>query len=884
LLKKATYTTYQQASYRSVATVMKGFQDKFLGVGTSLANSLRMPGAFTTGKATVTSGGIASNGIYASATSKAKVGNYKLTVHQIAKKDQYTAIGNGKFEPTVSGEMTAKDFVRKIAASGGDLNVEVEDAPTINAFIDRYGDKFEKTGENVEYTVGDLVKALKSDVTARDKKISERDALDRQIRNLEAEKASLVEQKGKTGITNDEIAKIDDEIAKIDDKLGVYAIDDDPESEDDIPREATKLYLKRDELDTEIESLTGVVDDFAAKIDAVTGKDNGQGFYVDKADGNLYKYEFGDFTLNVSLDGAAAKSITIKKADIAGMFGFYDLDTANAKAVFDADGIDPTYDNKIDDQYDVDGVPTTADITSLQEKINNELERLFGTVTGPDGKPLTGTDAKAKVTATIEDGSIEFNAEVGHALKVSSNVAKMENGGESSETKSKTLGDLGLTLTGDELELQVNGTKVTIMKDEGKTLAEKTLDDVINQINKETNVSLYFDKDKGVFILEGDNTGAVNTLDVAGMNEGATMAFFNALGFSNTYKVPVLDGDGLPVLDGDGVPTTETKTNAFGNTNRDSTASDAVVQMDGKDITTRETNSFTIDGIDIRLDSNSVYYYTGDDPDTTGITEEAGDAKAKTFDINIASDVTALKDKIVEFVNEYNKMVKALNDLYTTARPKSSTGDYYEPLTDEEKKAMSESQIKEWEEQAKKGVLNRDDIIGKALSTLRTQMMKALDLGNGTSISLMSIGITTTSAIGDGGQLQINEEKLVKALEERPDDVKELFTRSASGGTRGSGDRYASEGITERLNDIIELTVGRGGTITKKAGVEWDSLSDKSNAIYRDLKNQNEKIAQMLKYLQDKEDYYYRMFSKMESAMMKAESQMSQMTGILGGA
>ncbi|MDR1705523.1 MAG: hypothetical protein LBS19_12665, partial [Clostridiales bacterium] len=87
LLKKATYTTYQQASYRSAATVMKGFQDKFLGVGTSLANSLRMPSAFNTGKATVTVGGVANNGISATATTASEAGSYKLTVKQIARKD-----------------------------------------------------------------------------------------------------------------------------------------------------------------------------------------------------------------------------------------------------------------------------------------------------------------------------------------------------------------------------------------------------------------------------------------------------------------------------------------------------------------------------------------------------------------------------------------------------------------------------------------------------------------------------------------------------------------------------------------------------------------------------------------------------------------------------
>ncbi len=58
------------------------------------------------------------------------------------------------------------------------------------------------------------------------------------------------------------------------------------------------------------------------------------------------------------------------------------------------------------------------------------------------------------------------------------------------------------------------------------------------------------------------------------------------------------------------------------------------------------------------------------------------------------------------FVKEYNEILGELNDAYNAD---SARG--YEPLTDEERDAMTEEQIKKWEDKIKGSLLRRDDTL-----------------------------------------------------------------------------------------------------------------------------------------------------------------------------
>jgi flagellar hook-associated protein 2 len=236
---------------------------------------------------------------------------------------------------------------------------------------------------------------------------------------------------------------------------------------------------------------------------------------------------------------------------------------------------------------------------------------------------------------------------------------------------------------------------------------------------------------------------------------------------------------------------------------------------------------------------------------------------------------------VLNFVEEYNKLMKSLHDMHTTQRPKSSTGDFYMPLTDEERRELSESEVKMWDEKAKEGLLFRDPIIEGLMRNMRMQISNPLTLDNGTRISMSQLGITTSNNNKDGNILVIDMERLDRMIEERPDDVADLFTKSADSSLTGSA-KMNNQGVAERLNDLINQTIGASGTLTRKAGsAEWPSM-DRHNTLTNELRSQNDRIDNMLTQLQKKEEHYYMMFSKLEAAMMRADQQMASLMGLLG--
>ena len=72
------------------------------------------------------------------------------------------------------------------------------------------------------------------------------------------------------------------------------------------------------------------------------------------------------------------------------------------------------------------------------------------------------------------------------------------------------------------------------------------------------------------------------------------------------------------------------------------------------------------------------------------------------------TNVDEMMTKIKEFVTTYNGLIKDFTD-----QTKESKYRDYAPLTDEQKKDMSENEVKLWEEKAKSGLLRNDSINSK---------------------------------------------------------------------------------------------------------------------------------------------------------------------------
>ena len=241
------------------------------------------------------------------------------------------------------------------------------------------------------------------------------------------------------------------------------------------------------------------------------------------------------------------------------------------------------------------------------------------------------------------------------------------------------------------------------------------------------------------------------------------------------------------------------------------------------------------------------------------------DGKADT--ITVSQDTDKMMDGIKEFVDEYNKLVKTLNDYLD----EDASYRDYQPLTAAQKKEMSEREIELWEEKAKEGLLRRDSTIETFLQQMRTALYQKPSSGG---YALYELGIET-GAWETKGQLTFTtdgEAKLRQMLETDPSGVMKLFTDK-------------EEGLAVKLNDIINKTAkvssGSPGTLVQIAGVKG-AATDKDNSIYDQIKAIDDKIAALKRTYEAEKTRYWKQFNTMEQLISQMNSQSSYLAQMMG--
>src|SRR5699024_3372130 len=170
-----------------------------------------------------------------------------------------------------------------------------------------------------------------------------------------------------------------------------------------------------------------------------------------------------------------------------------------------------------------------------------------------------------------------------------------------------------------------------------------------------------------------------------------------------------------------------------------------------------------------------------------GITYSFHDTGTSTLTVD--NDTEAAFDSIMAFVDKYNEVVDIMNSSQREEKHRD-----FPPLTEAQKKEMTEKEIELWEEKAKSGLLRGDSTITNGLFSMRNSWYSKVETG-GEITSLTQIGIETSSAYLDGGKLIVDEDKLRAALREDPDGVQKLFSNN---------EEKDSRGLVNRLEDSIE--------------------------------------------------------------------------------
>ena len=355
-----------------------------------------------------------------------------------------------------------------------------------------------------------------------------------------------------------------------------------------------------------------------------------------------------------------------------------------------------------------------------------------------------------------------------------------------------------------------------------KVTADTTISDVLNQIKEagEGKINASFDEKTQRFFISAKESGKDYNFAISGGNADIV----NALGLEAVPEGQEAPAGKATYLKGQ----------------------DAEIYLNGAKFE-NSNNVFEINGLTI-----------------TALDKTEGEG----ITLTTQQDTDGIYDLIKNFFKEYNSIINEMDKLYNAEKAKDM-----EPLTDEEKEDMSDSEIEKWEQKIKDQLLRRDDTLYSVADGLKSIFAKGVEV-DGKTMYLSEFGINTLGYFlspenqknayhidgdPDDENTSGNADKLKSAIANDPDKVINFFTSIFNN-------------MYKKMNDLSSSVEGTRSFGTfyndKKMKTEYDSYKGK--------------IKDLEKALADYEDKWYKKFSKMETAMAKLQSNTSAVTSMLG--
>lgn len=354
-------------------------------------------------------------------------------------------------------------------------------------------------------------------------------------------------------------------------------------------------------------------------------------------------------------------------------------------------------------------------------------------------------------------------------------------------------------------QLEINGKTITITED-------MTVGDMIRKVNASgAGVTMTYQAEADRFTLTANSTGAA--FDIKLGNTALSEAIFGK------------------------APADPSKPDAGGYT-----------------FTAGKNAKATVDGVEIERSSNT-FEFNGLNITLTGTTD-------KTETITVSRNTDQIVDGVKSFIEDYNALIDKLNSLI------EEDTDYreYAPLTDAQKKEMSEKEIELWEEKAKKGLLRNDSTISTFLQQMRSAIYQR---PAGSPFAIYDLGIET-GEWETKGKLVMDadgEATLRAAIESNPDGVVALFT--------------GEQGLASQLDKILTNTASTSfvsgnsrGSLVEIAGYA-ETASDKDNTLYNTIQQIDQKIKDLKAAYEQEKTRYWNKFNAMESMIQQMSSQSS---------
>ena len=393
--------------------------------------------------------------------------------------------------------------------------------------------------------------------------------------------------------------------------------------------------------------------------------------------------------------------------------------------------------------------------------------------------------------------------------------AELQKGGnKASYTSSTKLSEIdGLNLNGGEkLTIKVGG------KDKEIALTgDMTINKLVSEL-RNAGVNANFDEKNQRFFISSKATGAANNFEITASDSTgnpAASTILQSLGFE-------------------------------GNDSNKINGSDATIKLNGATFTS-DSNTFEINGLTITVNQETNEKIT----------------------LNTTDDTDGIYDMIKNFFKEYNELIIEMDSLYNA---ESSKG--YEPLTDEEKEALSEKEIEKWEEKIKNSILRKDSTLNTVSSAIKQIMLQGVKMSDGNQHYLSEFGIGTLGYFNageneksayhidgdpDDSNVSNNDDKLRAAIASDPDKVTEFFST-------------LSKNLYDKLFDMMKTT-----EYSSAFTLYDDKLMKEEYSSY------TSKISKQEALIKAYEDRYYKKFAAMETALSKLQTKENALAGMFGG-
>ncbi len=466
------------------------------------------------------------------------------------------------------------------------------------------------------------------------------------------------------------------------------------------------------------------------------------------------------------------------------------------------------------------------------KELNTKVGKLFNSLnairfSGDWSKKVTDVSNSSVVSVTTSDSAMNAAQE----LKVNelATTAYMTGGKVSTTSGGKAdystkLSDLGYTGGDSVIKLKV-GSKETEIAITGDT----TIGDITEKIES-AGLGVRFDAENGRFHIAAQQNGSSSDFSFSSETTGGETAL---------AKLGLLDKDKLTAL---GMTEDEIEAASAHKV----AGKDAEIVLNGVKYTSTN-NTFNINGLTI--------------------TAKAKSTEAVT--LTTKRDTDGIYDMAKNFLKEYNSLIREMDKLYNAESAKG-----YDPLTEDEKAEMSDSEIEKWEAKIKDSILRRDSNLSTLSTAMKTIMLQGATV-NGEKMYLSSFGIETLGyweaeeneksvfhiqGDEDFPSVSTKDNKLKAMVESDPDKVIDFFSQLA-------------------MNMYKELdSQSRGIDGIRSFGKFYD---DKK--MEEEYNNYTSKITKLETKLTAMEDNWYKKFAAMETAMAKMQSNQNALSSLLGG-